>query len=251
MINTAVFLFGLYQYRMRKRDRKQEKLAELQAQEEFEQGKRQHETRTAEDEYRETLKNELGSIKMLGSPDIENLPVNVNDAFVHLDISETWRSDTRFDPEILARSEEYERHSPPDKTMQRAFQKYRMLLIIGDPGSGKTTLMQYYAMCCLDGESHKRLGFNKPVLPLYFPVRELDHQKSLPENLQVWARAHMHAFDISTEDFSGWLHGSAPLTYAKYQTSKNLRKRGDSSNCIAQAGTRPRNASLPIAWRSW
>jgi len=247
---VAGFLFGLYQYRMRKRDKKQEKLAELQAQEEFEQGKRQQQARTAEEQYRDKLKEELGSIKMLGSPEIENLPVNVNDAFVHLDISETWRTDSRFDPEKPARMESGERLFPPDKTMQRAFEQHRVLLIIGDPGSGKTTLMQYYAMCCLDGKSHGRLGFAQPVLPMYFPLRELDAQKSLAENLHAWAQTHM--LEISVQDFNGWLRDLDTLVLLDgLDEISEVSKRREACAWIDKAGVKRAKFVVTSRWTGY
>ena len=53
----------------------------------------------------------------------------------------------------------------------------------GDPGSGKTTLMKYYAISCLKDEVHKKFGFKEQILPLYFPLRELEPKDAVPDSL--------------------------------------------------------------------
>jgi len=213
---AAVFgiLFGLYQYRMRKSDAQHQELAKLQAREKHEEAKQQKFTRTAEERYRAALEEELGKIRILGSPDIEHLPVKLLDAFVSLDISETWRSESRFDdPRGEAEKSDPDRHFSPEKVMQRAFQKYRLLLIIGDPGSGKTTLLKYYAISCLGVDSCREFGFPAAPLPIYLPLRELEPANTepagLPENLANWAKKH--SLDIAPGVFSDWLHKRSTL----------------------------------------
>ena len=120
------------------------------------------------------------------------MPVNLLDAFVSLDLSETWHSESRFDPEKMKQPSADEKHTNPENVLKRAFRKFRLLLLIGDPGSGKTTLMKYYAISCLKDEGYKKFGFKEKVLPLYFPLRELEPKgatpDSLPENLARWAK---------------------------------------------------------------
>jgi formylglycine-generating enzyme required for sulfatase activity/energy-coupling factor transporter ATP-binding protein EcfA2 len=94
--------------------------------------------------------------------------------------------------------------------MKRTFNQYRLLLIIGDPGSGKTTLLKYYTMTCLDKYTgkYRQLGFKKEILPIYFPLRELEFDENnepgaLPENLAKWSEKHL--MNISKEQFHTWL----------------------------------------------
>ncbi|CAB1065366.1 protein of unknown function DUF323 [Olavius sp. associated proteobacterium Delta 1] len=88
-----------------------------------------------------------------------------------------------------------------------------MLLIIGEPGSGKTTLLKYYAMCCLTEGANQMLGINETMLPIYFPLRELEPDEAyplpLPENLARWAGRHV--LNISAETFRDWLHNRDTL----------------------------------------
>jgi Cdc6-like AAA superfamily ATPase len=144
---------------------KKKKQAEKAGEIAFEEKQQAHAAKTAEEIYKAALKEELGVLHLLGSPDIENQPVNLDDVFVSLRISEAWKSDQRFDAdkEMLARQREFaeHRHLEPPEVMRRAFEKYRLLLIIGDPGSGKTTLLKFYAMHCLDAykKRYRQLGF--------------------------------------------------------------------------------------------
>ncbi len=70
--------------------------------------------------------------------------------------------------EMLQRREGGEEMLNPDEVMQRAFKKRRMLLVIGDPGLGKTTLLKYYALCALEDDHFKRLGFAAPPTVFYY-----------------------------------------------------------------------------------
>ena len=74
---------------------------------------------------------------MLGSPEIQNPPVSLLDAFVPLNISETWRSESQYDPRKKRGKQTTDSSFPAEAVIQRAFKQYRMLLIIGEPGSGK------------------------------------------------------------------------------------------------------------------
>ncbi len=188
-------------------------IAKMQAKDEHEEQKQFRHAQTAEEQYTEALKEELGSIRLLGSPDIENVPVNLLDAFVSLDISESWRSEKRFQSCEMSAQPLEDRHSSPEEVLQRAFKYFRLLLIIGDPGSGKTTLMKYYAMSCLRNHDYNKFGFDEPILPIYFPLRELEPKDgkpaSLPKNLAKWAKDHV--LNVSEEDFFNWLHNRKTL----------------------------------------
>ena len=92
-----IFLLALIPYLKRRKDAKNKKKAELEAEKEFKDEVRIKEGRTAEQIYRAALKEELGTLNLLGTPDIDSKPVKLEDAFVSLCISESWRSDKRFE----------------------------------------------------------------------------------------------------------------------------------------------------------
>jgi formylglycine-generating enzyme required for sulfatase activity len=143
---------------------------------------------------------------MLGMPGVESVKVNLNDdTFVPLRLSD--RQESGF-----YSGEEHIHY--PDEVMKRAFKNRRMLLVIGDPGAGKTTLLKYYALCALEEDHYKRLGFSKPVSVFYLPLRELVRREqgyytSLSENLSLWAEKHHIA--LSTQIFDEWLQVGTSL----------------------------------------
>jgi formylglycine-generating enzyme required for sulfatase activity/energy-coupling factor transporter ATP-binding protein EcfA2 len=152
--------------------------------------------------YQEIVTEELGYIRMLGLPGVENVQVNLNDdTFVPLRLTDSHDSASHTIREV-------EHTLSPDGIMKRAFKKRRMLLVIGDPGAGKTTLLKYYALCALDTDHRARLGFSAPVNVFYLPLRELVHDEkghylSLPANLALWSERHHHSFQ--KELFDEWL----------------------------------------------
>ncbi|UCH93187.1 MAG: SUMF1/EgtB/PvdO family nonheme iron enzyme, partial [Candidatus Aminicenantes bacterium] len=214
---TLIGLFlNLYLFLKRKKETKEKKLFELEAEREFNARDLVKAAKTAEEIYCAALKERLGTIHLPGSPDIECSTVKLEDAFVSLFISESWRSDRRFhDPEkITAHEMERQRHLSPEQVMKRAFQRDRLLLVIGDPGSGKTTLLKYYAVICLDKikRRYRNLGFAGEIMPIYYPLRDLEFKTGnhktgdpvpLPEALAKWCEGHL--LNISAHQFHDWL----------------------------------------------
>ena len=166
-----------------------------------------------ESEYRAVLKEELGTIKMLGSPDVPNVPVDLMDTFVSLDITAMSSGECREVVEQKEMRDDADRMLTPESALKRTFEKYRMLLILGDPGSGKTTLVKYYAMLCLKGERHKELGFAEQPLVIYLPLREIESKDGelcpLHECLAKWASRHY--ISVSADTFLGWLKNRQTL----------------------------------------
>lgn len=162
--------------------------------------------------YRATLTEELNKIRLLGSPAIQNVQVGLDDTFVPLRISHTWKTDERFNRKKreMAMQEEMRAHTP-DELMRRVFPAYRMLLVIGDPGAGKTTLLKYYALCCLQEKTDRLFGDASPVRVFYLPLRELKldenrQYRTLPEQLSLWSSVRANAIEANV--FDGWLRNA-------------------------------------------
>ncbi len=166
--------------------------------------------------YRAMLAEELNKIRLLGSPAIQNVQVGLDDTFVPLRISHTWKTDDRFKGEVReeAMLEEKRTHSP-DELMRRVFPAYRLLLVIGDPGAGKTTLLKYYALCCLEEKPERLFGDGTPMVRVfYLPLRDMKlddsrQYRSLPEQLALWSAARANAIDVSV--FGEWLRNAGGL----------------------------------------
>ncbi|MCP4213030.1 MAG: SUMF1/EgtB/PvdO family nonheme iron enzyme [bacterium] len=183
---------------------KEQVKADLEAKDEVAQKKQVQEALTYEEKYRRGLTEALGNIQLLGSPDINDNAVKLEDTFVSLRISEEWRCEDRFH----SASEECRQVVTPGEVMRRAFSKYRLLLVIGDPGSGKTTLLKYFTLRCMEN-SAAELGFKESVLPLFFPLRELvvndNFQPAEPFHVSLEKWAERHGMTIPADQFKSWL----------------------------------------------
>lgn len=201
LVGVCGFVFAIYQYIKAKKRR---------------------EAKKAEEEYKAALKKELGHIDLLGSPDIEYRGVELDKAFVSLRISESWRSDERFGAPVNGKKKSRKSklpystdhsHLSPEQVIKQAFLSHNLLLIIGDPGSGKTTLIKYYVMKCLN-RKHRQLGFHKKIFPVFFPLREMAGIKDLAEKdneplllykcLHKWAQ-NRQLTTVTQDHFKEWL----------------------------------------------
>ena len=165
--------------------------------------------------YRNTLKEELGYIRMLGLPGVESVKVNLDDdTFVPLRFSRGQEPDRSSEKRGMPQESGDSDILTPDRVMREAFRVRRMLLVIGDPGAGKTTLLKYYALCALERDRSERLGFSGMVNVFYLPLRELRRQEngryeSLPASLAFWSEKHHNPLDAAV--FIEWLQAGTSL----------------------------------------
>jgi formylglycine-generating enzyme required for sulfatase activity len=61
--------------------------------------------------------------------------------------------------------------------------EYDGLVILGYPGSGKTTLMKYFLLCFANNKARENLGLDKNLLPILLFLRQVDPQQSLVANI--------------------------------------------------------------------
>ncbi len=180
--------------------------------------------------FLKVLRKEMSQLQLLGVPVRDNRVVDLEASFVSLHISGDSRCEDRLcsnknhnktgknqpDKELQEQLLTRERLLNPEQVMKQAFTSCKILLIIGDPGSGKTTLMKYYALSMSDKNSKRKLpfGFNDSVFPIYFPLRELefddqDKPVTLSRNLEKWADNHV--LTISQQQFEQWLQKKKTL----------------------------------------
>ena len=167
----------------------------------------------AEEAYRKKLRNELNTISLLGSSVIQPFPLQLKDIFVPLEMYGGSRSTESLEKCIVGSVEEMVSSHKPEHVMKETFRKCRTLLVIGDPGSGKTTLIKYYTLVCLKETPPVSLGFEDPVKVYYLPLRELERNKkgykSLQSNLAAWS--HRNNLNIKVGTFQEWLHSGSSL----------------------------------------
>ena len=157
----------------------------------------------AERRYLEGVESEHGSIRLYGFQSGANVPVRTLEVFVSLRLEHSRISDRQAEV-IDVEVKEDLNHLSPEEILRRAFHRKRLLLIRGDPGSGKTTLLKYYALCCQDEAGRRKLGFERPVIPILLPLRKVNApDEPFSEVLSTWATAKNRP--VTAEMFDDWL----------------------------------------------
>jgi len=87
--------------------------------------------------------------------------------------------------------------------------KYDGLAILGHPGSGKTTLAKYLALCFATATAGQNLGIGKPLLPLLIPLRSVDPGKNLIQN--ILALLEEYSIDVDEKFFRRYLRGGKAI----------------------------------------
>ena len=188
--------FVVYQYRKRNIDAGKKKVAETEAVEKHEDRKKSDQAWSNEERYRERLKEELGKSTILGMPGVkgDSESVDLMQTFVPLDLEEAERvMEKAFEQERVQRMSGERSLETPDSALTKAVDgKSRMLLVIGEPGAGKTTIIKHFA---LNSKLVLR-GFSKPLKISYLPLNAMkagdEKSKSLPQKLAEQFQPHIN-----------------------------------------------------------
>ncbi len=54
------------------------------------------------------------------------------------------------------------------------------LVVLGDPGAGKSTLVRYIMLALAEGQAHRKLGLDNEWLPIFFPIAAFAEARSDP-----------------------------------------------------------------------
>jgi len=208
---TPVIIF-IYLRRRRIKDEIEKNEALSAAERNAEQEQKDADNKMYAERYQTALATELNKSSLPASNALDSFSVKLTDTFVSLRLSETWKSDTKFIPGKRQEGSEENHHvRTPEEVMCLVFEKYPLMLVIGDPGSGKTTMLRHYALTCLNKEKkegYKALGFTEPVMVFYLALRELKKSgsgyASLSDYLFAWSEDHQ--LGIPKDHFSNWLH---------------------------------------------
>ncbi|MDZ7307100.1 MAG: SUMF1/EgtB/PvdO family nonheme iron enzyme [candidate division KSB1 bacterium] len=86
-------------------------------------------------------------------------------------------------PATAKRLDEHEAHDL-ESIMQLLAVEKRSLLITGGASSGKTTFLQALALRASSPQDHRKLGFRRPRLPIYLPLKLIDTSLPFPKALR-------------------------------------------------------------------
>ncbi len=206
------------------------------------------------EQYKNFLKEKLGSIGILGSSQMSALQVDILKSFVSLNLSPS---------PLEQRTEEDRKISPsqanePSQTsnlkienvIKRVFSTERMLIIIGDAGSGKTTLLKYFAISCIKNH-YQKFGFKKEPLPIFLPLREINFDSTDPDLCETLARyTNIPTSRISKKRFAGWLkRQNCILMLDGLDEIADEEKRRSACKWIGETAERITNAKFIVTTR--
>nr|WP_293159209.1 NACHT domain-containing protein [Okeania sp. SIO2C9] len=92
--------------------------------------------------------------------------------------------------------------------------KSQKFVILGGPGSGKTTLMSYFALMLAQKQSQVLgLDRDRDWLPILIRIRDFvrDLDKTIPEHIRLFAETNMALQDLPTGFFEHWLEDGRAL----------------------------------------
>ncbi|NHQ61003.1 SUMF1/EgtB/PvdO family nonheme iron enzyme [Chlorobium sp. BLA1] len=149
---------------------------------EKEREKKEQQHKTDAERYSDRLIEELGKNTIFGMPGIDGAreAVDLPETFVPPDISVNEQHQQQG---TYARTPETKTSDvTPIAALNYVVERSRMLVIIGEPGSGKTTIIKHFALSSL-----RLAGFTFPVPILYMPLSKMaaqgSEQKSFSEKL--------------------------------------------------------------------
>lgn len=157
-----------------------------------------HEVDGACETYYTRYLNRHGNVKVLGMPK----PISLADLYVEvLFLAEArlkkYKNRKSIEKDYLARGKKTfdsaEEEPVPGLSVANRLEN-QFLLILGAPGSGKTTFLKFLGLAALQGYKRSKVGqfarnlktlpYSYNLLPVYLPLRELSHRSS--EDIARW-----------------------------------------------------------------
>jgi formylglycine-generating enzyme required for sulfatase activity len=188
-------IFAVFKYVRRNPDAQKKKIFEKAGEREFDQSVRQQDDRDNEKRYKDYLKGQLGRSRIIGMPglDGDSSSVDLLETFVQLDLDKDVDDLMRrpFEGERVVRSlTEHECETAEDALAAAIGEGKRMLVIIGEPGAGKSTIIRRFAL-----SDHCKLpGASDPLRVSYLPLHVMkagEVRKSLDDKLAGQCGPHL------------------------------------------------------------
>ena len=167
--------------------------------------------------YRTKLAAQHATLSMAGFSNAVRAPIRLDELYVPLrasvDVGSTARigfADAEQASEWLRERDEAREIPLADAFRAAAHEGRRGIVILGDPGSGKTTHLKRIVLA-LDEEGAESLGLPEQTIPLLLPLRNL---RSHGGDFHAWLRAEIESVFLSVEpDFSRRLLEHRPLVF--------------------------------------
>jgi predicted NACHT family NTPase len=130
----------------------------------------------------DSIQTKCGSMRVLDMTQ----PIDLNAIYTNVNILEKITGRQRLEYQELLQNcslENYERFSLSRVQEERipaldAVDKYAKLMILGKPGSGKTTFLKYLALQCIEGR------FKKDLIPIFITLKDFAESENQPSLLE-------------------------------------------------------------------
>jgi len=131
---------------------------------------------------------------------LEKVYVTLQARMAEIDRARDGRHEMNFD----LREAPFERNVTVQEALQFALgKKYDGIVILGQPGSGKTTLAKYFLLCFAADKAEKNLHLSQKLLPILLFLRDVDPEKSGVEN--ILAALQKHQLGLEEKFFAPYL----------------------------------------------
>ena len=117
-----------------------------------------------------------------------------------------------------------------------ALKKYDNLMVLGAPGSGKTTFMRYLALTFAQNLSRERLELDEERLPILITLQDVAEElpkKTIADVLSEHLNTHLQ-LDLSDEYFRPYLEsGRCIVLFDGLDEVANIKQRGEVAEAVA------------------
>ncbi len=152
--------------------------------------------------YRAKAENLHATLPVAGFVTQLKVPIDIEDIYVPLQalidlrgVNEEHFSDAAHAEKCLRGGDKSLEISLPDAFKQGEKRKRKGLVILGDPGSGKTTHLKRILLYCLR-KSPEELGLPSDMIPVFLPLREL---KNLKQGLDAFIQDQLDTPHLNTK----------------------------------------------------